>query len=266
MNKLGGHTFRVAYDNTVGGVTTTILNPTGCEECHGEASIEFVELTQTKTKALLANLFKALPKRDSAGTAMSSMTDTVAYQNWAKAPAAMKRKLTTIDKASLFNYNFVNNDGSFGVHNFNYAKGLLNSSLEQLTLGAGASSIASIKDVPFDNGRRVQIVWNAFPSERYSFNQVVNYGIFRKDPTLPGLSSVKKVGSFTELMQTTKVGGSAIMAGTVWTYVGAVPATGLALLHRTDPFRFDEEFGSTLECLLHCGIHCGQHGSIFDTA
>ena len=239
MTKLGGHTFRVAYDNIVGKDTTTILNPTGCEECHGEASIEFVDATQAKTKALLANLFKALPKRDSAGVTISSMSDTVAYQNWAKAPASLKRKLTTIDKASVFNYNFVNNDGSFGVHNFNYAKGLLNSSLEQLTLGAGASTIASIKDVPLDNGKKVQVVWNAFPSEQYSYNQVVNYGVWRKDPTLPSLSSIKKVGSFTELMQVTKLGGSAIMAGTVWTYVGSVPASGMAQYSYIAPTIFD---------------------------
>jgi predicted CXXCH cytochrome family protein len=239
MTKLGGHTFKVSYANTVGSVTTTILNPTGCEECHGEASIEFVDFTQAKTKTLLANLFKALPKRDSAGVTISTMADTVAYQNWAKAPAALKRKLTTIDKASIFNYNFVNNDGSFGVHNFNYAKGLLTSSLEQVTLGAGASSIASIKDVPLDNGKKVQVVWNAFPSEQYSFNQIINYGVFRKDPTLPSLNSIKKVGSFTELMQTTKVGGSAIMAGTVWTYVSSVPASGLPQYSCIAPTIFD---------------------------
>ncbi len=239
MTKLGGHTFRVAYDNIVGKDTTTILNPTGCEECHGEASIEFVESTQAKTKILLANLFKSLPKRDSAGVTMSSMSDTVAYQNWAKAPATLKRKLTTVDKAALFNYTFVNNDGSFGVHNFNYAKGLLNSSLEQMTLGAGASTIASIKDVPLDNGKKVQVVWSAFPSEQYSYNQVVNYGVFRKDPTLPSLNSIKKVGSFTELMQTTKVGGSAIMAGTVWTYVGSVPASGFPQYSYIAPTIFD---------------------------
>jgi hypothetical protein len=239
MTKLGGHTFRVVYDNIVGKDTTTILNPTGCEECHGEASIEFVDLTQAKTRTLLANLFKALPKRDSAGVSISSMGDTVAYQNWAKAPAALKRKLMTIDKASIFNYNFVNNDGSFGVHNYNYAKGLLTSSLEQITLAAGASSIASIKDVPLDNGKKVQVVWNMFPSEQYSYNQIVNYGIWRKDPTLPSLNSIKKVGSYTEMMQVTKQGGSAIMAGSVWTYVGLVPASGMPQYSYIAPTIFD---------------------------
>jgi hypothetical protein len=155
------------------------------------------------------------------------MSDTVAYQNWAKAPAALKRKLTTIEKASLFNYNFVNNDGSFGVHNFTYAKGLLTSSLEQITLGAGASSIASIKDLPMDNGRKVQVVWNMFPAEQYSYNQVINYGVWRKDPILPNLNSIKKVNNFTEMLQTTSKGGQVVMGASVWSFVGAVPASGL---------------------------------------
>jgi predicted CXXCH cytochrome family protein len=239
MTKLGGHTFAVAYDNIVGKDTTTILNPTGCEECHGEASIEFVELTQAKTRALIANLFKVLPKRDSAGTSVIQLADTVAYQIWAKAPANLKRKLTTIDKAAAFNYAFVNNDGSAGVHNFNYAKGLINSSIEQLQLAAGAAGIASIKDVPSDNGRKVQVVWNAFPAEQWSFNTVVNYGVWRKDPMLPSLNSVKKVNSFTEMMKATSQGSQVTMGGSVWSYVAGVPASNLPQYSYVAPTLFD---------------------------
>ncbi len=239
MTKLGGHTFAVTYANIVGKDTTTILNPTGCEECHGEASIEFVELTQAKTTNLLANLFKALPKRDSAGTSVISLSDTVAYQNWAKAPANLKRKLTITDKAAVFNYVFVTNDRSLGVHNFNYAKGLINSSIEQLQLAAGAASITSIKDLPSDNGRKVQVVWNAFPAEQWSYNTVVNYGVWRKDPTLPGLTSLKKVNSFTEMMKATNQGSQVTMGGSVWSYVGAVPASNLPQYSYVAPTLFD---------------------------
>ncbi|MCX6142918.1 MAG: T9SS type A sorting domain-containing protein [Ignavibacteriales bacterium] len=239
MTKLGGHTFAVAYDNIAGKDTTTILNPTGCEECHGEASIDFVDLTQAKTKSLIANLFKAMPKRDSAGTSVISLSDTVAYQNWAKAPANLKRKLTIVDKAAAFNYAFVNNDGSFGVHNFNYAKGLITSSIEQLQLAAGAASIASIRDVPYDNGRKVQVVWNAFPSEQWSYSTAVNYGVWRKDPMLPSVTSVKKVSSFTEMMKATSQGSQVVMGGSVWSYVGGVPASNLPQYSYVAPTLFD---------------------------
>jgi predicted CXXCH cytochrome family protein len=239
MTKLGGHTFAVTYTNIVGTDTTTILNPTGCQECHGVASIDFVELTQAKTTAFLANLFKALPKRDSAGTSVISLSDTVAYQNWAKAPANLKRKLTIVDKAAAFNYAFVTNDRSLGVHNFNYAKGLINSSIEQLQLAAGAAGIVSIKDVPYDNGRKVQVAWNAFPAEQWSFNTVVNYGVWRKDPMLPSTSSVKKANSFREMMSVTSQGAQVAMGGSVWSYVGAVPASNLPQYAYVAPTLFD---------------------------
>jgi|GEM_PF-507543 predicted CXXCH cytochrome family protein len=245
LNKLGGHTFKVAYDNITSKDTTTILNPTGCAECHGTVSIDFVESTQTKTQNLLNALYAVLPKRDSTisattpqGTAIL-FTDTITWQNNSKMPLSAKRKLTLVERAAAYNYQFVTNDGSGGVHNFNYAKGLINSSIEQVKLGAGASTISSIKDVPLDNGKKVQVVWTAFPAETYSYNQIINYGVWRKDPVLPSLNSIKKVGSFTEMLSTTGQGGQVVMGGSVWTYVGAVPASGLPQYSFLAPTLFD---------------------------
>jgi hypothetical protein len=245
MTKLGGHTFKVAYENIVGKDTTTILNPTGCEECHGEVSIEFVELTQAKTRKMLSTLYDLLPKRDSTVSAtapkgaVSLFTDSVWMQNNSKVPASAKRKLTLTERAAAYNYQFVNSDGSFGVHNYNYTKGLLMSSIEQVQLGAGSASIVSVKDVPYDNGKRVQVIWNAFPAEKWSLNQVVNYGVWRRDPMLPGLNSVKKAGSFTEMMKLTGQGSQVAMGGSVWSYAGAVPVSGLTQYSLVAPTLFD---------------------------
>ena len=233
LNKLGGHTFKVVYENITAKDTTSILNPTGCAECHGTASMEFVESTQAKTQKLLNALYALLPKRDTivsatapGGTAIL-FTDTITWQNNSKLPLTSKRKLTTVERAAAYNFQFVTNDASGGVHNFNYAKGLLTSSIEQVKLGAGASTISSIKDVPVDNGKKVQVVWTAFPAESYSYNQVINYGVWRKDPILPSLTSIKKAGNFTEMMSLTSQGGSVVLGGSVWSYVGAVPASGM---------------------------------------
>ncbi|OGU26149.1 MAG: hypothetical protein A2X66_09270 [Ignavibacteria bacterium GWA2_54_16] len=245
MNKLGGHTFNVVTTWIAGTDTTEVLNTTGCAECHGTVSMEFVEKTQDKTNQLLTTLYALLPKRDSTFTSTyptgrpSYFTDTVAFQTLTKAPSSSKRKLTDLDRAAVYNYYFVYNEPSRGVHNFNYAKGLLTSSIEQLRLAAGAASIVSVKDVPFDNGKRVQVIWNAFPSESWSYNTVINYGVWRKDPMLPGLSSVKKVKTFTEMMQVTGQGSQVILGGSVWSYVGAVPATGLTQYSYVAPTLFD---------------------------
>jgi hypothetical protein len=125
------------------------------------------------------------------------------------------------------------------VHNYNYAKGLLTSSIEQVQLTAGSASIASIRDVPSDNGRKVQVVWNAFPAEQWSFNTVVNYGVWRKDPMLPSTSTVKKVSSFTEMMKATSQGSQVTMGGSVWSYIGAVPASNLPQYSYVAPTLFD---------------------------
>ena len=245
ITKLGGHTFNVAFDNITSKDTTTILNPTGCEECHGTPTIDFVELTQAKTQTMLNALYAALPKRDSTVTSTNPtgtpilFTDTIAWQNQKSAPASAKRKLTVIERAAAYNYQFVTNDLSGGVHNFNYAKGLLTTSLEQVQLSAGAASIASLKDVPSDNGKKIQVVWNAFPAEKFAYNTVVNYGVWRRDPILPSVNSIKKVGSFTEMIQSTSQGGQAIMGGSVWSYLGGVPASGLTQYSYIAPTLFD---------------------------
>ncbi len=239
LNKLGGHTFKVAY--TAPGDSVPVLNPTGCTECHGTVTLDFVELTQTKTKNLLAKLRTALPKRDSIGTEIL-FQDTVAYQSWKNSATYgfAKRRLTVAELAAAYNYQFVTNDGSYGVHNFKYTEELINSSIEQLQLSAGAASIAQIKDVPGDNGREVQIVWNQFPAELASFNRVTSYGVWRQDPLLPASGSkFKSYSSYTDMIRNANVGNQYVMGTSVWTFVASVPATNLPQYSYIAPTIFD---------------------------
>ncbi len=243
MTKLGMHTFKVSTTLANG---TTYLNPTGCAECHGNVTIDFVDLTQAKTNALLTSLYTVLPKRDTAITttypsgAPILANDTTTWQGTAVPKSAVKRNLTTAERAAAFNYWFVKNDNSFGVHNFTYAKGLLTSSIEQVTLGLGASTIAQIKDVPMDNGGNVQIIWNKFAAESFAYGKLTSYGIWRKDPILPSLSKyVSTLNSFSQMMKSASVGGQYTMGGSVWTYVATVPAAGLAQYSFIAPTLFD---------------------------
>jgi hypothetical protein len=239
LNKLGGHTFRVAYIPP--GDSVPVLNPTGCKECHGTVTMDFVELTQTKTKNLLATLATVIPKRDSVGT-MILFQDTVAYQNWKNSATFgfAKRALTTAELAAAYNYQFVSNDGSFGVHNFKYTEELLNSSIEQLQLGAGTASIVQIKDVPGDNGKGVQVVWNKFPAENAGYNRLTSYGVWRQDPLLPATgSSVSRFNSYTEMIKGGTVGNQYVMGTFVWTYIASVPASNLPQYSYIAPTLFD---------------------------
>jgi hypothetical protein len=245
MTKLGRHTFMVAYDAPNG---TTILNPTGCTECHGTVTIDYVDLTQAKTAALLSTLYTLLPKRDSAITLSSGYTngtpispvDITAWQNSPNTPASAKRKLTTVERAAAYNFIFVMNDKSGGVHNFNYTKELLSSSIEQLKLGVGTANIVQIKDVPNDNGGAVQVIWNQFPAEQFSFGRLTSYGIWRRDPILPITSlSINTITSFTHMLGIASVGEKYTMGGSVWTYVAAVPSSNLSMYSYVSPTMFD---------------------------
>ncbi|MBI3195594.1 MAG: T9SS type A sorting domain-containing protein [Ignavibacteriae bacterium] len=220
VGKLGGHSFNVAYalDSV-----TTILNPKGCEECHGEVSMEFVEQSQNKVKGLLEQLRVMLPHNTTGDT-----TQPLPPTN---------STLKLIQKAASYNYYFVLNDGSYGVHNHLYAAGLLLTSIEQLRLGAGAAPIVAVKDVPNDQGKMVNVRWNKFPAEDFSIDKLTSYGVWRKEPMAK--ISFGKFNSYKEMFQSGKVGSSYLLNGDVWTFLKSVPAAKQMVYSVDVPTLFD---------------------------
>jgi predicted CXXCH cytochrome family protein len=227
VGKLGGHTFRVLYDNgTPDDNTDDILNPVGCKECHGNVSLQFVESSQEKTKALLEELRKLLPHATS-GDTTQPLTHTDA-------------KLTTIQKAAAYNYYFVSYDGSYGIHNFEYAAALLRSSIEMVKLGAGAADITSVKDVPNDQGKQVQVVWNKFPAESYP-DPVTNYMVLRQDVagSVPKTAASVTATSYTDMLTKVGSGSTVMLNGIVWTKVGEYKAINMSQYSMVVPTLFD---------------------------
>jgi predicted CXXCH cytochrome family protein len=212
--KLGGHTFKVAYDNdTPDDATDDILNPVGCKECHGTVTLEFVEQSQDKIKALLEQLRLLLPKSSSDSTVPATHTTS---------------SLTDVQKAASYNWYFVSYDGSYGVHNYEYASALLRSSIEMVTLGAGASTIASITDIPNDQGKQVQIVWNKFPAESWP-TPVTNYLVLRQDSANSALAAATaNASSYRDMLGKVADGSRVLLAGSVWTKVGEYKAINQA--------------------------------------
>ena len=115
----GGHTFAVAYngEDMVG----------ACEQCHGAmTSFDFpvedfdgsgvTEGVQTQVQNLLNKLSVLLPP---GGVIQSNLNIT---STW-----------TQPQLQAAYNWQFVNNDGSLGVHNTAYAVGLLQASIANLT-------------------------------------------------------------------------------------------------------------------------------------
>ncbi len=225
QGKLGDHSFKVAYEQDS---THTVFNTNGCV-CHGTGGAAavtpgYVESSQSKVQALLDTLAALLPQKSGAPRAHNDTS----YHFW-----------TPTKQAGAYNYYFVLNDGSQGVHNHEYATELLTASIEQLKLSVGASSIDSITDVPNDQGKQVQIVWDEFPTELLSLDPVTQYGVWRQDP-LPGSTvSAAKAMSFRSMFAAGTIGSQYVLNGSVWTYVGAVPAAKQSKYSFVAPTLFD---------------------------
>jgi hypothetical protein len=116
----GGHTFEISWTNE------DLV--AACQQCHGSTITGFnfplqdydgdgvIEGVQTEVQNLLNKLSLLLPP---AGTVKSSLSPDTTW--------------TQPQLEAAYNWMFVNNDGSFGIHNTAYAVGLLKASIANLT-------------------------------------------------------------------------------------------------------------------------------------
>ncbi len=134
FTKAGGHSFNMSATTTNGVVHLT----EACKECHGEIeSFDFKRLdydgngvvdgVQTEVKGLLTKLTELLP--------CGRITEHTATA------LGITSKWTKPQLRAGYNYLFVVEDGSWGVHNLSYAVGLLKASIASLTGDANTDSL-----------------------------------------------------------------------------------------------------------------------------
>jgi hypothetical protein len=126
----GGHTFKMGFTPT--GKTTPVQLVGACQNCHGPEVTTFnfalfdyngdgkIEGVQTEVQHLLDQLSSMLPP-----------------DNKAKTSLTIDNTWTQPQLEAAYNWLFVNNDGSRGVHNTAYAVGLLKASIADLTARGG---------------------------------------------------------------------------------------------------------------------------------
>ncbi len=128
----GGHTWEMSYNVTNNGAVTSMDKVTVCAQCHGPlpsfdfpvedyANVGTILGVQTEVQILLNRLSTLLPNPHGVvdGTVKTSLSVTT---NW-----------TTKQLNAAYNWMFVNNDGSLGIHNTPYAVGILKASIADLT-------------------------------------------------------------------------------------------------------------------------------------
>lgn len=134
----GGHTFKMTYNVVSGGVTNSVDKTDVCVQCHGPIdSFDMVredyngdgviEGVQTEVQHLLDKLSTLLPS-----SAYVASGNYVA-DGLVKSSISVKTNWPVQFLKAAYNWQFVNNDGSKGVHNAPFAVGLLKASIGDLT-------------------------------------------------------------------------------------------------------------------------------------
>jgi len=144
----GGHTFHMSYTTvSTNGVTNTVDKVDACVQCHGPINSfdmpvqdyngdGVIEGVQTEVQHLLDTLSTLLPN-----SAYVANGNYVA-DGLVKSPSTRTNWPTKFLNAA-YNWQFVNNDGSKGVHNAPFATGLLRASIADLT---GVSAPGGLPD------------------------------------------------------------------------------------------------------------------------
>jgi len=173
----GGHTWNMKWDSGTNVVELT----EACVECHGEIEgFDFkrqdydgdgvVEGVQTEVKGLLARLGYLLPPVN------QPKDDIEINSSW------NRQQLR-----AGYNYRFVQEDGSFGVHNLSYAVGLLKASIADLTGDGNNDGLPDSWQIQYFGAANSP---NAAPNAMPAGDDVPNWMkyILGLNPLLPGIS------------------------------------------------------------------------------
>lgn len=212
----GGHTFNMAYNDGTNEVD--VVN--ACVQCHGNVdSFDFkrqdydgngvVEGVQTEVKGLLNKLALLLPP---VGTPKTSLSIS---STWTKPQLK-----------AAYNYQFVLEDGSFGIHNLSYAVGLLKASIADLTGDANMDGLPDAWQIQYFGSTTNA---NAAPNAMPAGDGIPNWLKFSLglNPTVAGI---------------------ALPDGVVWANTGSVGGTNSPVrIYTAAEVVFDTEAGKTYQ-------------------
>lgn len=246
-DKLGDHSFAMHYDNgTAEDTTDDVYNVAICQSCHGAniknydsfiARADYdadgkIETAREELHGLLLAVEEFFPK-----TATGSFDYTPSKWN-------------TIQTRALFNHAYVEEDYSGGMHNYQFAVGLLKVTLEALNYGTLVKGqILNVTDVPNDQGKQVHVVWTRFGGDGASDNPVKDYMLLRKDAV--GLAkAATQFNSFKDVpgdLKGVEIGSKIKDNHEVWTIVGRYAAAQLFEYAVVAPTLYDSTAAGMME-------------------
>jgi hypothetical protein len=134
----GGHSTLMSYNVVTNGTTNKVAVTYVCQQCHGpitnfnivvpdSVGYGYAQGIQTQVQILLNQLSMLLPNSTYQANPANYVADGLV-----KSPSSQTNWPAKFLQAS-YNWQFVNNDGSLGVHNGPFAIGLLKASIANLT-------------------------------------------------------------------------------------------------------------------------------------
>jgi hypothetical protein len=187
----GGHTFAMSYNVVTNGVTNTVDKVDACVQCHGPiASFDMprgdyngdgiIEGVQTEVQHLLDKLSTLLPN------ATYQPSGNYVADGLVKTSVRFQTNWPTKFLNAGYNWQFVNNDGSRGVHNVPFAVGLLKASIGDLTGDANNDGLPDAWQIQyFGSANNPSAAPNATPAGDGIPNWL-KYGL-GLNPTVPGI-------------------------------------------------------------------------------
>jgi hypothetical protein len=193
FGQAGGHTFSMTYQVVTNGVTNVVDKVDVCIKCHGPID-EFnfarkdydgdgvIDGVQTEVQHLLDKLSRMLP-----GTNYVASGNYVA-DGLVKTSVSTKTNWPVKFLNAAWNWQFVNVEGSRGVHNAPYAVGVLKASISDLTGDGNTDGLPDTWQIQyFGNASNPNAAPNASPSGDGIPNWI-KYAL-GVDPTIAGVTN-----------------------------------------------------------------------------
>lgn len=191
FGQAGGHTYSMTYKVVSGGVTNTVDKVDVCVKCHGPiTTFDFarkdyngdgiIEGVQTEIQKLLDKLSTMLPN------STYRADGNYVADGLVKSPS-VKTNWPTRFLQAAWNWQFVNVEGSKGVHNAPYAVGVLKASIADLTGDANNDSLPDAWQIQYFGSASAA---NAAPNATPAGDGVPNWLKYALglDPTIPGMT------------------------------------------------------------------------------
>ena len=192
FGKAGGHTYSMTYDVVNAGVTNTLDLVDTCVKCHGPIqTFNFprkdydgdgvIDGVQTEVQHLLDKLSRLLPN------STYRADGNYVADGLVKSSISVKTNWQTKFLYAAWNWQFVDVEGSKGVHNAPYAVGVLKASIADLTGDGNSDQLPDSWQIQYFGSASAP---NAAPNASPAGDGIPNwlkYGL-GLDPTIPGLA------------------------------------------------------------------------------